>query len=324
MAKSAEKLCRMLSLSLLAPLSLWYDPVSRFGLPVDTAPQAATASPLICFIPGLDGTTASPFVQWPPLVNAGYRIRVYDARAEPVAATIDAEVGCILDFLREADAPQTLLMGESYGGVVAASAALREPSLVSSLVLVNPASAFSEMPSLQADARTLSKVPQALFPAASFALLGRKTFDAGFVATAVRDVLVERKLEKLRESEPALAAYYDAALAHLVDEISSQPPKCWFDARFANLRAGCGLLEEGWEALQPPLLVVAGTADALLRSDVEAARLAARLGPQRCSVHLVEGAGHAGTLDARCDLRAVIGRWEAERAARRGGAVAAS
>ena len=31
-----------------------------------------------------------------------------------------------------------------------------------------------------------------------------------------------------------------------------------------------------------------------------------------------------GTLDARCDLRAVIGRWEAERAARRGGAVAAS
>jgi hypothetical protein len=41
-------------------------------------------------------------------------------------------------------------------------------------------------------------------------------------------------------------------------------------------------------------------------------------------VHLVEGAGHAGTLDARCDLRAVIGRWEAERAARRGGAVAAS
>mmetsp|Transcript_9492 Transcript_9492/g.30967 ORF Transcript_9492/g.30967 Transcript_9492/m.30967 type:complete len:133 (-) Transcript_9492:66-464(-) len=116
-------------------------------------------------------------------------------------------------------------MGESYGGVVAASAALREPSLVSSLVLVNPASAFSEMPSLQADARTLSKVPQALFPAASFALLGRKTFDAGFVATAVRDVLVERKLEKLRESEPALAAYYDAALAHLVDEISSQPPK---------------------------------------------------------------------------------------------------
>ena len=66
----------MLSLSLLAPLSLWYDPVSRFGLPVDTAPQAATASPLICFIPGLDGTTASPFVQWPPLVSAGYRIRV--------------------------------------------------------------------------------------------------------------------------------------------------------------------------------------------------------------------------------------------------------
>ena len=47
-------------------------------------------------------------------------------------------------------------------------------------------------------------------------------------------------------------------------------------------------------------------------SDAEAARLQARLGPQRCAVHLVEGAGHAGTLDARCDLRAVVERWSAD------------
>ena len=31
-----------------------------------------------------------------------------------------------------------------------------------------------------------------------------------------------------------------------MDEFSSQPPICWFAARFANLGAGCGLLEEGW------------------------------------------------------------------------------
>ena len=46
-------------------------------------------------------------------------------------------------------------------------------------------------------------------------------------------------------------------------------------------------------------LQVAGTADALLQSDVEAKRLQAIVGPEKCRVRLVEGAGHAGTLNQR-------------------------
>jgi len=295
----------MLSM-LVAPFALlFYDPLVRYNL----APTSGSNGQLLCFVPGLDGTSASPFVQWPPMAEAGYNIRVYNARDQPVAESFDAEVERIVDFLRNAKSQNTLLMGESYGAVVAAAVALREPALVGGLVLVNPASAFSQMPSLQADAETLSRVPEVFFTAASFALLGRKTFDVGFITAAVKDVLVEKKLEKLRESEPALAAYYDRALEELIQEISTQPPKDWFVGRFANLKAGCVELEAGWEALQPPLLVVSGTADALLLSDVEAARLQARLGPQRCAVHLVEGGGHAGTLDVRCDLRAVIENW---------------
>ena len=57
--------------------------------------------------------------------------------------------------------------------------------------------------------------------------------------------------------------------------------------------------------------MVAGTADALLLSEDEARRLCAVV--PTCDVHLVQGAGHAGTLDQRIDLPAVLQRWMRER-----------
>ena len=56
------------------------------------------------------------------------------------------------------------------------------------------------------------------------------------------------------------------------------------------------------------MLNVAGTADRLVGSRVEAARLEPLLRP-RYSSHFVEGAGHSGTLDDRIDLGAVLDDW---------------
>ena len=50
----------------------------------------------------------------------------------------------------------------------------------------------------------------------------------------------------------------------------------------------------------------------MLDSEREAKRLQSILGPKRCKVHLVDGAGHAGTLDQRIELAAVIKRWTEE------------
>ena len=61
-----------------------------------------------------------------------------------------------------------------------------------------------------------------------------------------------------------------------------------------------------------PLLIVAGTADRLALSESESARLRALLGDDACSVHLVEGAGHSGTLDDRIDLRRVVEEWRSK------------
>jgi len=98
------------------------------------------------------------------------------------------------------------------------------------------------------------------------------------------------------------------------------------------------------EAASVPMLVVAGTADARVPAAAEAAALA-RAGAgggaaeegsgaapsddddnddgarrrRRVSVHLVEGAGHAGALDERVDLRAVLDDWRRGALARGGG-----
>ena len=304
------------STEMLATLTLstiglsWFDPLTRYKFPAERISLSATP-PTICYVPGLDGTNGSPFVQWPPLSEAGYAIRVQDVRSDrPKETSFDASVDNVVDFLRGLG--PTLLMGESYGAVVATAAALREPSLVTGLILVNPATAFSNRPQLQADAALLKTVPEPLFPAASFALLGRKTFDLNFLGTAFKDIVIDKSLEKLRESDPKLAGYYDGALSEMMAQVSVLPPRDFMVSRLDHLVDGCKLIEAGLTSLEPPLLVVAGTADALLDSEREAKRLQSILGPKRCKVHLVDGAGHAGTLDQRIELAGVIRRWTEE------------
>jgi len=287
--------------------ALWFDPLPRYNFPTHRLTPPSASAPTITYIPGLDGTNGSPFVQWPQLAEAGFKICVQDVRSDAQTSFNDT-VGTVVEFLASSRSP-TLLMGESFGAVVAAAAAMREPALVSGLILINPATAYSQRPRLQADAAILRSLPAPVFPAASFALMGRKTFDLNFLGTAFKDLVVERSLDKLRDSDPELAKYYDGALAEMVEQVSTLPPRDFMCARLEHLEVGCAQVEAGWARLKPPLLVVAGTADALLDSEREARRLQNLLGEKRCTVHMVAGAGHAGTLDQRCQLADVLAHW---------------
>ena len=257
-----------------------------------------------------------PFVQFPGL-SEQYDVRVQDVSfsSSANAASYEMVVDDVADFLREAqlDARGSIVIGESYGGVIAAGVALRHPELVRGLILVNPATAVSVMPELQEDIKMMrfGNVPDVLYPFVLFAKVGRKTFDNGFLATAVNDILIEKKMEKLRETDPGLAGYYNTALEDFIGQLTSVKEAAFWRGRLAQLVAGCAYVEPRLASIVQPTLVVAGTADALLDSAPEAARLA-RILPQ-CEAHLVEGAGHAGTLDQRVDLprviRAWVGRW---------------
>ena len=291
----------------------WFDPLQRWNYKPQSAPAPA-ARPLLAYIPGLDGGNGSPFVQFPGLGQT-FEVRVQDVSFESRAneASFEAIVDDVAAFLRESGSSGHYVMGESFGGLVAAGVALRHPTLVAALVLVNPATAVSVMPDLQADVQWIRSgaVPDPLLPVALFAKVGRKTFDADFLITAVRDVLIDRKLEKLRTQEPELAAYYDTALNDFIGQLTAPKAAPFWRGRLAQLEQGCAFVEPHLSSLMQPTLVVAGTADELLASEREATRLS-RLLPN-CVVHRVEGAGHAGTLDARIDLPAVIGRWASGR-----------
>lgn len=301
-------LCSISSTSLIHS---WFNPLERWRLPGADTPAAPKQ--VLAYLPGLDGGNGSPFVQFPGLGNQ-FDVRVQDVPVQDAKlseASFEAVVDDVAAYLREVqlDSRGSVVMGESYGGVIAAGVALRHADLVSGLILVNPATSVSVMPALQQDIETMrfGNVPDALYALVLLAKVGRKTFDAAFLATAVKDILIEKKMEKLRQTDPGLAGYYDAALEDFVGQLTAAKEARFWRGRLAQLVAGCEYVEPRLAQIAQPTLVVAGTADALLDSAPEAARLA-RILP-RCETHLVEGAGHAGTLDQRVDLPSVVSAW---------------
>ena len=309
-------LCSISSTSLIHS---WFNPLERWRLPGADTPAAPKQ--VLAYLPGLDGGNGSPFVQFPGLGDQ-FDVRVQDVPVQDAKlceASFEAVVDDVAAYLREVqlDSRGSVVMGESYGGVIAAGVALRHADLVSGLILVNPATSVSVMPALQQDIETMrfGNVPDALYALVLLAKVGRKTFDGAFLATAVKDILIEKKMEKLRQTDPGLAGYYDAALEDFVGQLTAAKEARFWRGRLAQLVAGCEYVEPRLAQIAQPTLVVAGTADALLDSAPEAARLA-RILP-RCETHLVEGAGHAGTLDQRVDLPSVVSAWASRSGLRR-------
>mmetsp|Transcript_150454 Transcript_150454/g.273808 ORF Transcript_150454/g.273808 Transcript_150454/m.273808 type:complete len:417 (-) Transcript_150454:3-1253(-) len=289
----------------------WFDPLQRWGYDVPERPNR----PLLAYIPGLDGSNGSPFVQFPGLAKQ-FELAVQDVNCESRAlnaAGFEDVVDDVASYLRSCGREKRFILGESYGGLVAVGVALRHPGLVSGLILVNPATAVSGMPQLQEDIEWVrfGGIPDPLVTPAILSKVGWKTFDVAFLGNAVRDIFIEKKMEKLRAMDPALAAYYDTALADFTQQLSGLKPADYWRGRLAQLDEGIQFVEPKLRSLELPVLVVAGTGDNLLTSEKEAARLASML--PDCDKHLVVGAGHAGTLDQRVDLPAVISEWASKR-----------
>ena len=188
----------MLALSSISSTSSlihsWFNPLERWRLPGADTPAAPKQ--VLAYLPGLDGGNGSPFVQFPGLGDQ-YDVRVQDVPVQDAKlceASFEAVVDDVAAYLREVqlDSRGSVVMGESYGGVIAAGVALRHADLVSGLILVNPATSVSVMPALQQDIETMrfGDVPDALYALVLLAKVGRKTFDGAFLATAVQDILI--------------------------------------------------------------------------------------------------------------------------------------
>ena len=295
----------------------WFDPVAEFGPYPGSGDRAR-----VLYLPPLDGNSMAPFAQWPGLADRGFNVRALalDLSSAAIGGDHAGLVRAVSDeaaSLAAAAAPPLVLLGESMGGVTALAVALElaargEARALAGVVTVNPATSFP-MTDLPDVARRMSAMPDPLFRAASAWIFATRVTDAGQLGAIARTIFVDNPLNDPSRCPPALKAYFDGAIPAFAEGLA--PPRPFYEARLASLGAAAAAVNEQLDgggaradALLPPVLNIAGTADRLVGSRAEAARLEPLLRP-RYSSHFVEGAGHSGTLDDRIDLGAVLDDW---------------
>lgn len=250
--------------------------------------------PSLLFLPGLDGygnysvqsfsNLSSVFNIWRLAIDPNDRSRF-----------MEIAVQC-LNKLNEFQEPP-ILVGESFGGILAIYLAIRAPSKIGGLVLVNPATSYD---------RTQWSLLGALISQTgpAFPLIGVTTL----LATAVEPSQFQRIgrsiVSKINSSEAAIAE-----LNKLLDTskmVTNALPPDTLRWRLSQwLANGNVVINNRFSEITAPCLILVGENDRLLPSKSEGRRLAKAL--TNTSVELLEfvDSGHA-LLDGNVDLAKVI------------------
>ena len=231
--------------------------------------------PLLVYVAGLDGTGEMLFKQAPEL-SRSYRVVTYRSRDSGRFTYEDLadDVAAIIENTRERRAT---IVAESFGGGVALTFALRHPSLIERLALVNTFSRFRQRVKIHLAARLASIVP--------FSLL-------------------------------CYARNKGNAIGLLVDNITGEDRERFFDIISTVEREGYARrlqliseldLDDRLSEIEAPTLIIAGEKDLLIRSVREARLMAARM--PNATVKVVKGAGHACLLGSRVNLARILADW---------------
>ena len=313
----------------------FFCPFQTFGVQAFAPPPAD--KPLLLYLPGLDGSGLTAFVQYPALAEA-YELRCLTIPTSDRSSFLDL-INLVRAELRAYKSRDIFLMGESFGGLLALGTALEttnrpdhEPgkeAKVHGIVLVNPATSFSR--TIWGKVGPLiTKLPQPFYTL-SLIPIGLLLIDGGQIQGLLKDAL-----DRLKEDGPPLPGrparsaaddaqeqrtrmmalglstfqveFFSAALPMLLERLDLLPAPC-LDWRLSQwLSAGSDMVEPQLRRIKPPVLVVAGTVDRLLPSFEEAKRLQKEL--PDCRVHYVQGAGHGGSLDQRINLVDILAEWQ--------------
>lgn len=250
---------------------------TRDGLTL--AAEAHGEGPPILFSCGYCTTRENFRPQVAPLVEAGFRVLLWDYRGhgesdapdDPSAYSMVKVLDDMADVL-DALAPspqQVVLAGFSFGGLASLHFALRHPERVRALALLDTGPGFKNP---EAQERWLAQTEK------TARILAEKGFD-GFLASRGADTAVGRRRE-LPASQAAAAAIARQSVTGVA----------WFGRRISGLAPGC--IDE-LPSIQAPALVLVGAEDeAFLRAaEVMAGRL-----PNATRV-VIPGAGHVTTLE---------------------------
>ncbi|MBE9043850.1 alpha/beta hydrolase [Pleurocapsales cyanobacterium LEGE 10410] len=233
--------------------------------------------PLFVYLPGMDGTGKLFQIQEDNLA-VNFDLRCLSIRTDNHSTWQDLArdtVKLIRAELAGKGNREVYLCGESFGGCLALQTALAAPSLVSKLILVNPASSFNQLPLLGLGANIAPWLPTWMHRYSSLGLLP-------FLANLNR--------------------ISDGDRHSLVENMKSLPPHVsnW---RLSLLR-DFDVTDEQLRNLDVASLIIAGAADSLLPSVEEARKLVSLLPDARMTI--LPQSGHACLLETEVDLYRIL------------------
>ena len=233
------------------------------------------SGPLLIYVAGLDGTGELFFKQAQRLAPT-HRIVTYRSR-DHGRFTYEDLTDDLAGIIRDLGEQQATVIGESFGGTVALSFALRYPQMVERLVVVNSFPRFGKRFTIKLGGMLASGLPfRLLWPvrraASILGLLvdGVASEDRRFFWRAIRTVSGEAYLRRLQ----------------LIEE---------FD------------VEHRLSEIQTPTLFIAGDRDLLIPSVKEAHAMTRRM--PNASVRVIKGGGHACLLGSRVRLDELLAGW---------------
>mmetsp|Transcript_83145 Transcript_83145/g.238893 ORF Transcript_83145/g.238893 Transcript_83145/m.238893 type:complete len:797 (-) Transcript_83145:155-2545(-) len=266
----------------------------------------------LIFLPGIAGSGARSAAAQFPALSADftcYRCEIRDT-SQDIAAIADAIAGTIRQGLMDGpqsadgDCMPTLLMGESFGGVLALAVAVRLQDAgrpCCGIVLVNPATSY-----LQSSASDLepliNAVPDAVFPG-----LLRTYFLGTSLDSYQSQLLLQRVLQADAPDDRDFGALQPIAnlLGFVAQTLSPELDglgltKSDLVFRLQWLREGNIEVNDRLGSLLCPVLAVCGEADRLQPSKQEAERLERELSD--CVSVVIRGGGHALLGDGRLSV----------------------
>jgi pimeloyl-ACP methyl ester carboxylesterase len=231
---------------------------------------------LLIYVAGLDGTGQLFFKQAPRLARV-HRVATFRSR-EHGRFTYEDLTDDLTTIIRSQGEQRATIVGESFGGTVALTFALRYPQMAERLVVVNSFPRFRNRLTIKLGAKVASGVPfRMLWP------VRRAASTVGLLVDGVgRD---DRRLFWRAISTVNSEAY--ARRLQLIEALDLEP-------RLSEIQA--------------PTLLVAGDRDLLVPSVKEAYAMAARMPNAR--VKVIKSAGHACLLGSRVRLDKLLAEWD--------------
>lgn len=247
------------------------------GTPPPPPLQLVGHGPPVVLVPGMDGTGRLFYRQVPPLA-AHHRVATHVLRDS--TDSMDVLVDDLAALIRgmSATGEPAIVCGESFGGTLSMTLAVRHPELVRALVIINSFARF--LPQHRLDAALLSL---RLIPWGTMALVRRLT------AFRLHSRFTHR--DELRRFHQAMRYTTREGYLNRLRILKAY-----------DMRPHLG-------AITAPTLFVASTHDHLVPAMEQAEFMAARV--PNAQLHVLEGHGHICLIAPGVDLARLLAGWGA-------------